>query len=226
MNSALFELPSGIDFTPYSDAATGWGSTIDPDEEDSALRTQQETELDAYRKAGGSSKKKLATAQRYHTIMKMRLEGHSQYSIAQALGITQAAVSRAIAVACVKANEVQADRVEHYRRLQSERLDMVLTKLWPRIEQGDVNAAATLVKIEERRAKLLGLDAPQRIQVGVELDTLPDSQLLEISMRLGIGRVPTMPVYTEKDIVPSIGFSSPPVVVVNEAQESQDSGGS
>jgi len=46
--------------------------------------------------------------------------------------------------------------------LELERLDVMLLALWRRVQNGDERAIDRALKIEERRAKLLGLDAPIR----------------------------------------------------------------
>ena len=51
--------------------------------------------------------------------------------------------------------------------MELDRLDVALDALADRIEQGDDRAVATMLRIQERRAKLLGLDSPDRQQVEV-----------------------------------------------------------
>jgi hypothetical protein len=43
-----------------------------------------------------------------------------------------------------------------------------------------------VVKIEERRAKLFGLDEPQRIQATFDLQAMPQVELQAIAVRLGL----------------------------------------
>jgi hypothetical protein len=55
-------------------------------------------------------------------------------------------------------------RADRLRQLSLERLDITLSKLWPLLESDDpavVNrTAATVVRVEERRARLEGTDGP------------------------------------------------------------------
>lgn len=53
---------------------------------------------------------------------------------------------------------------EEARAVCVARLDDWLTKLAPRIEDGDLKALGIALKIEERRSRLLGLDAPVTVQ--------------------------------------------------------------
>lgn len=60
------------------------------------------------------------------------------------------------------------DQAQVALRLELERLDAMIVKLWPKVKDGgvvpplEVGVANTLIRIGERRAKLLGLDAPTR----------------------------------------------------------------
>lgn len=51
------------------------------------------------------------------------------------------------------------------RRLEVERLDALLKGLWTAASQGDNYAIDRALKIMDRRAALLGLDAPRRVAV-------------------------------------------------------------
>lgn len=62
-------------------------------------------------------------------------------------------------------------RIEHegaaqLRAVESRRLDELLAGVWPKAIAGDTDAVRTVLRISERRSKLLGLDAP--VQVAVE----------------------------------------------------------
>jgi hypothetical protein len=64
-----------------------------------------------------------------------------------------------------------------------------LTKaLMPAAEAGDVKAAAALVNVINRQAKLWGLDAPTRIEGGdaYGLSAMSEGELLDRAKALGI----------------------------------------
>jgi len=46
--------------------------------------------------------------------------------------------------------------------MEVERLDAMLMAVWAKAKKGDVAAVDRVLKIQERRAKLLGLDAPTK----------------------------------------------------------------
>ncbi len=68
------------------------------------------------------------------------------------------------------------ESVEEVRQLELMRLDEMMFALWDRAIGGDLPAASCVLKIMDRRAKLLGLDKPEKIEVnkwdfnGADLD--------------------------------------------------------
>ena len=62
---------------------------------------------------------------------------------------------------------VVAEDVNAIRELETERLDLAQSAIWGKVLQGDNPSIANLLRIMERRAKLLGLDQPTRIQAEV-----------------------------------------------------------
>lgn len=57
------------------------------------------------------------------------------------------------------------ESVEDARQLELMRLDEMMFALWGRAIGGDLPAASCVLKIMDRRAKLLGLDKPEKIEV-------------------------------------------------------------
>jgi hypothetical protein len=62
---------------------------------------------------------------------------------------------------------VIAEDVAEIRTLETERLDIAQSAIWGKVLQGDNASITNLLRIMERRAKLLGLDVPVRQQVEV-----------------------------------------------------------
>jgi hypothetical protein len=62
---------------------------------------------------------------------------------------------------------VIAEDVAEIRTLETERLDIAQSAIWGKVLQGDNASITNLLRIMERRAKLLGLDQPTRIQAEV-----------------------------------------------------------
>lgn len=104
----------------------------------------------------------------------LRTRGLTFEAIGSQLGIsTQAAhatVSRALARSLVESNAAAGN----LRVLELRRLDAMLAALWPLVEAGDVGAINAALRVGERRAKLLGLDASKDDQGSRPLMLLPD----------------------------------------------------
>lgn len=58
---------------------------------------------------------------------------------------------------------IQPD-ADEFRKLQMERLNAYRMGIWPRVQKGEPRAIEVAIKIEEREAKLLGIDATQQIE--------------------------------------------------------------
>ena len=48
--------------------------------------------------------------------------------------------------------------------MQLERLNTMRLGLWPKVQKGGERATEVALRIEEREAKLLGLDAPEQLE--------------------------------------------------------------
>src|SRR5271155_4450406 len=57
-----------------------------------------------------------------------------------------------------------AEPAAEHRALAVERLDHMLNAIWTAATNGDLQAQAGVLRLEERRGKLLGLDAPKQIE--------------------------------------------------------------
>jgi len=54
--------------------------------------------------------------------------------------------------------------------LEALRLDQMQAALWQRATDGEVRAIDRILRIMERRARLLGLDEPERRETKLEID--------------------------------------------------------
>jgi hypothetical protein len=154
-----------------------------------------------------SRAKRADTAQRRKQAIDMRMAGASYQQIADRLGYTTRGaacqdVTRALETAVVE----QARSVEAYREEELQRLDVLLAEAWavlkrqhvtvshgrvikddfdePILDDGPtLSAIDRILKIQERRAKFLGLDAPQRHEV-VSVDAI-DAAIADLNAQLG-----------------------------------------
>ena len=95
--------------------------------------------------------------------LELRKAGLSYDAIAQELGYkTKAGVYRAVMAALKKTLQEPADEL---RKVEVERLDVLLAAMWEKRDKPLYTDR--IIKIMERRAKLLGLDAPDKHEVEI-----------------------------------------------------------
>lgn len=108
--------------------------------------------------------------ERQKKALAMRLAGATLREISDALGVDLSTISRDIQRALADIPREEADAL---RKIEVQRLDRLQRAVWTKALGGDLSAVDRAVKIVDRRAKLLGLDAPQKVEVAasdVDLD--------------------------------------------------------
>jgi hypothetical protein len=88
----------------------------------------------------------------------LRRQGCTYEAIGRRLGVNEATAYRDVARALADLKGLETAEAEGLRRLELERLDWLLRKLRPRLDQGDPQAVNSAIRLSERRARLLGLD--------------------------------------------------------------------
>jgi len=109
----------------------------------------------------------------HKTAVEMRTRGHTYQQIADACGVSMSAAYKAVCTYLEQTRAIAREAAEEVRRLELDRLDRMLAAFGPRAEDGDGGAADRVLRIQERRAKLLGLDAPAESRTTV--DAHPDT---------------------------------------------------
>lgn len=122
--------------------------------------SKQKAKPDAARSLGAEEK-----------ALDLRKAGASYRKIAKAMDCSVAQSHKLVARAMKRLVERCSDGAEKVRVLELERLDDMLMGLWPNANRGNAQAVEKVLKIMERRAKLLGLDAPTKVA-----PTTPDGQ--------------------------------------------------
>lgn len=121
--------------------------------------------------------------QRESDALAMRTKGATYDQISEALGVSRQGAADCVkrALAALKADT--EEKAEEVRELELRRLDRMLQIAEAAAENGDIAAIDRVLKIQERRSKYLGLDAPVRseaqvaIAATVSLDGVSDVQL-------------------------------------------------
>ncbi len=97
----------------------------------------------------------------------MRKKGYTYERIAFELGCNHGTAWRYVQQALKRLMAEINESAAEVRRLELERLDTYLEKLAPGIENGDVKAITTALRVGERRSRLLGLDLqPRQVEPG------------------------------------------------------------
>jgi len=115
-----------------------------------------------------TSGKRLIAAARRAQALALRKEGRTLAEIGSALSITPQGVHKIFSRVMADLNSQAREAAENMRDLESGRIDALWAALWPRGIGGDEKAIGMLIRLSERRCRLLGLDGPLRI---AETDT-------------------------------------------------------
>jgi hypothetical protein len=126
-------------------------------------------------------------AARRAQVLKARLAGASFQDIGRQLGISDTRAHQFYTDALRRTVQEPADQL---RRLECARLDALQAHLTPLLAQPDqvIPAALALLKVQESRRKLFGLDAPARLAANVAVRELTvdaiDDELARLTAEL------------------------------------------
>lgn len=110
-----------------------------------------------------TSADRFTAAERRAQAVELRMEGRTFDRIGAELGISRQRAYQLVSGALGKLQRETLDRVEEALALELERLDALQLAIYEKATAGDLRAIDRMLKIMERRAKLLGLDAPQKV---------------------------------------------------------------
>ena len=127
--------------------------------------------------------KSIQVLQEEMQTMKMKVDGATVAEIAETLGLSQSSVFRRLSSAIeLVRDEVRFD-TQHYIDMEVAKLDKLESRIYKRISlEPDnnemVQLSGAVVKLSESRRKLLGIDAPQRVEHSGPLFTVPEASPL------------------------------------------------
>lgn len=137
-----------------------------------------------------ASTRRIEATEKQAKALELRKAGWTYEAIASAVGYSgNTGARKAVESALKKTIQEPADEV---RRLEIERLDTLLRGLWDAAIDGKLFAVDRALRIMERRAALLGLDAPAKQDVTIlikreaerlaeEMGLDPDEVLAEVA---------------------------------------------
>lgn len=120
-----------------------------------------------------TSVRRIEAVEKRRRALELRKAGATYATIAQTLGFaSHAGAYKTVMIAFA---EIKAEHVEEVRTLELLRLDQMLIAIWPKISEAGVTLADrvraidAVLRIMDRRAKMLGIDAPTRVDITDEL---------------------------------------------------------
>lgn len=112
--------------------------------------------------------------------VELRKAGLPYAQIADALGFASASSAYRTVMRALARN--QSEQVEELRMIEGARLDRMQQAVWQRAVQGDLHTIDRVLRIMDRRARLFGLDAPQKVSVNTdEVDAQIEQLLAELA---------------------------------------------
>lgn len=132
--------------------------------------------------------KHLRTLERQQTALEMRRQGFTFREIAHHLEVSAQAAHQLVKKAIKNIEANMYEDASEVKRLELERLDRLLVRLWRQAVPTDANEAPNIkaveqvLKIMDRRARYLGLDAAQKHEV-LSMDAI-DEQIKKLEAEL------------------------------------------
>lgn len=107
---------------------------------------------------GRTSRFKLSVGMRRRKALELRLAGRMLWEIAEEIGSTESQVSRMLTKEVDKLEAEITESAERLRTIEAVRLEKIGEAIYGRAVDGELPAVDRYLKLQERRAKLLGLD--------------------------------------------------------------------
>ncbi len=124
--------------------------------------TRKKAKKKAKKRTPKTAAAELAIEKRRVRATKLRLAGWSMRDIAAHLKCSVGTVHGDLTEVLARTTETADQTTNRERAVTLARLDVATKGLWPGVEAGDHDAIDRLVKVEQRRAKMLGFDSPAR----------------------------------------------------------------
>ncbi|WP_149264284.1 hypothetical protein [Actinomadura sp. K4S16] len=131
---------------------------------------------------GTSQAKRAEVAARRNKAIQLRLAGVDWDTIAEQLGYRggRGAACKDVARALQERRADLDKTAEELRAVEVARLDRLQAAAWGLAVQGEPASLNAVLRIIDRRIRLLGLDAPRRTEVTVQQIDSRDAELIEM----------------------------------------------
>lgn len=103
-----------------------------------------------------------------NTALDYKLKGLSYREIGKEMGVHPSTANSYVKEAIKVIQEQYTEKADALVTLERQKLDRLEVGLIKSTREGDVKSAIAMLKIMERRAKLLGLDEPSKSEVKID----------------------------------------------------------
>ena len=114
--------------------------------------------------AAKSSVRRIRTTEKTLRALELRKRGMNYTQIGEKLGCARNTACRYVLSELENLADKCREEAVHVRDIELQRLDALYLKVWEAVEEGDLPAIDRCLRIMERRAKLLGLDAAEKVE--------------------------------------------------------------
>src|SRR5262245_29761069 len=134
-----------------------------------------------------TSKRRLKAAETKRQVIELRRAGHAFVEIADQVGISRQRAHQIVRDHLAETNRLSSETIEQYRQQELDRLDQMQAAIWDKAQAGELKAVEVLVKIAQFRSRLLGLEAPKRVDTTFRsMDGWTDAELIAEARKLGL----------------------------------------
>lgn len=102
-------------------------------------------------------------AERRLKAVTLREAGASYQQIGDHLNVTKQRAHQLVEEACQEMEEKTKETAAAVIQLELQRLDRMVLSIYPKAKAGDLYSIDRMLKLSERRTKMLGIDPPQKV---------------------------------------------------------------
>lgn len=115
-------------------------------------------------KQSKNSRQRVSGAVMEEKCLRLRIAGMSYSQIGKEVGCCKQNAHRAVTKALAETRKRVGESAEQLRDIELKRLDALWMAMWSKAQTGDARAADTMIRVMKRRASMLGLDAPKKVE--------------------------------------------------------------
>lgn len=109
--------------------------------------------------------KQVSIEKRRDVVAANLLAGLNYRDIASGLGVSIGTVSNDVKVLMKRWREEQVNQIDDLVTVDLRRLDAAINAIWNDVKEGNLPAVDRLIRILERRSRMLGYDEPEKVEL-------------------------------------------------------------